>query len=120
MDRYSHTVLTEQAEAVAALPDLSTIDLAEPIRQAVGAEVVAGAVVPPVVPNQYNKTRSGALACTSGTAGLKGRRPRFRGLPAGKVGISGNAPGGTRTLDRGIRNPVLYPTELPAQASNEQ
>lgn len=25
-----------------------------------------------------------------------------------------NAPGGTRTPDRGIRNPVLYPAELPA------
>ncbi len=28
--------------------------------------------------------------------------------------------GGTRTLDRGIRNPVLYPTELPAQPLSGQ
>ena len=43
-----------------------------------------------------------------------GHAPSCRVIGIDSDPIGGTAPGRTRTCDRGIRNPVLYPTELPA------
>jgi hypothetical protein len=58
LSRYTHSVLTEQADAVEALPSLLAGRDREPMRKAVGATCDIDSVAPPVAPDG-RKTASG-------------------------------------------------------------
>ena len=63
-------------------------------------------------------TKNAKVAIDTAAQRRAQRRKRFHGCAAISLNFEApNARGGTRTLDRRIRNPELYPTELPAHAA---
>ena len=126
MDHYTHVSRSELADALDVLPDVSSTG-AETVRATgtYGEETVqkgrgngADSVLPEYLPeyraDKCISTQFGALGeALSGVCKAQ-ENPEKHRIESTSVGSDATAPGGTRTHDRRIRNPVLYPTELPA------
>jgi len=127
MDHYTHTVLEDQSEALKKLPDLSAADNDEQKEEATGTnDAGPKKSVAFCVPFQggfdgIGRDKSGQ---TKGRDSIKGEKQE---VPQKAEDRQSNAfcdtsrsnktgtPGGTRTPDFRIRNPVLYPAELRAR-----
>jgi integrase len=106
MTRYGHSLRGRQAEAVAKLPDLS-LEVCQ-VKRATGTD-------DSTAKGPTDLARNLALLVAPSCTTLHGSAQTTR-VGAVENGVL-NAPGGIRTPDRRIRNPLLYPTELRAHLS---
>ncbi len=119
MDRYSHTVIGEQADALSALPDLSPTTPEPQRMRATGTYDSQPTQLPPQlgdknVPKRANRCSERTMGATLRHTQCALENKRNCDTVPSISKVCDNAPGGTRTHDFRIRNPMLYPTELPA------
>ena len=125
MDTYGHLFPGQEADTVARLPEMMG-DVPEAL-QATGTEdpcPVAPTNAPTSSPTSSNAKTSRGESTERETMRNDRTRPGNANPLPGKMicdpvradaSSRKNAPGRTRTCDIGIRNPVLYPTELRAR-----
>jgi len=121
MSRYTHTVLTDRAKALEALPDVGRRPTSEPMR-ATGTYDSGDGFLPSFLPEQGTSSVL-PLASPDKQSRVRTACP-MAGNPT-KTGVSGtsgpcvspsgtNAPRWTRTSNLRFRRPMLYPIELAA------
>ena len=110
--RYSHTLMTDRAEALKALPDLTDEGRRQDRMRATGTDAAAARLPTSLPKSSTEQCRSvppsaaSARSAPQAESAVCGPETPFSGGPKGSAA---NAPGRTRTCDLRFRKPSLYP-----------